>query len=1156
MTFKTSVNIKFDIGNTEFIKRYISTPSHAEAINGIIEGFTKEDANRAHILVGPYGTGKSLLANIIAGMVSKSVSSEDVNSLVNKFIQVDDSTAHYISEASQLERRYLPIILSGNEGRFRQSILSNLLKKLHEENIHVTLPGVSTKVIETITSWKQSFPETYNLFHTRLLSEGKEIEPWITEINKQNEEEISYFSELYSQLTSGASFDIDYNQSFITQIEYVLRILHENNIGVFIVYDEFARFLQGLNDSKFNEAMQDIQDLAEIANRNELIHLLLVTHKGLRQYFSGLGEEAISEFQRIEKRFRQYFIKNDQATFLRLAEIVISENLEHKPKISEELFKYSRDKLREYPLYPSLNQTEKEKLILKGMFPLHPVSLFMLPQLTSIFGQNERTLFTFLESQDSGGFQNHINKTDNYYLPHQLFDYFFPDSRDITSEELSGHFLLLKKAIARIPSDLLQQELAINLIKFVSLWNICGLQSEVRLTDDLMSFVFTGNHADLESVIQILSDNKILRYNRVSNYWELFAGNSVNLQERIESDKSTFQINGKIQKEILFRNLSKKYYFPQQYNDTKGMTRFALVQFVCDLDIPDYRNIVGQQAADLNIQYLLLGSEYHNNEKFDEILEISKENGTLLYLHSKPVVVIQEELKNIFVLEQLLKNKTFIEEDKGIKEEISILLNESKFMVSNYLDEIDTFSKDSWYYNGEKLSFINDVALGDFLSQKCHELFRYTPVILNDSFNRTVISSPQKNGAIKLIDLMIEKPRVERFGIEGNGPEYSIYASVFKNNGRFDLNINNAEFQNIKYEPYAVLRQRLIELLDRKPYGDFKDIINLFTDSPFGIRKPVVPVLLVAMLSDRLSEFMLYSNEMFVPGLNGNKLFEIIVEIGAGQYQYKYERIDEKHIDFYRKIEVEFFNSIEGRLVNKSRTIFIAGTLLKWYRTLPRYTQLSNSVDDQFSWFRECIRRSEISPQESMKMLFEKFYDDFDNMVALKAYGESHINVIGKQIEDDIISIIGVNNIDELSEWLGKQDLNEIPRNKLLNSLKRALHNESELESGWFIRFVEMYVGVRLEDWSDATYDILINQLNQDILAHDSNEDIIKTNEGIPVQIGHSKKIINEVDLSVKSKVMYDNLDRLISVTKKSVSRQELEFVVYKIFEKYVSDME
>lgn len=213
-------------------------------------------------------------------------------------------------------------------------------------------------------------------------------------------------------------------------------------------------------------------------------------------------------------------------------------------------------------------------------------------------------------------------------------------------------------------------------------------------------------------------------------------------------------------------------------------------------------------------------------------------------------------------------------------------------------------------------------------------------------------------------------------------------------------------------------------------------------------------------------------------------------------------------------------------------------------------------MDDQFSWFRECIRRSEISPQESMKMLFEKFYDDFDNMVALKAYGESHINVIGKQIEDDIISIIGVNNIDELSEWLGKQDLNEIPRNKLLNSLKRALHNESELESGWFIRFVEMYVGVRLEDWSDATYDILINQLNQDILAHDSNEDIIKTNEGIPVQIGHSKKIINEVDLSVKSKVMYDNLDRLISVTKKSVSRQELEFVVYKIFEKYVSDME
>src|SRR5690625_3317896 len=86
--FRTSINIKYDIGNEEFLKNYLPTPSHAESIIGISEGFMGKSASSAHILVGPYGSGKSLLATILASVISKQVSTKAIDTLVDGFNNV------------------------------------------------------------------------------------------------------------------------------------------------------------------------------------------------------------------------------------------------------------------------------------------------------------------------------------------------------------------------------------------------------------------------------------------------------------------------------------------------------------------------------------------------------------------------------------------------------------------------------------------------------------------------------------------------------------------------------------------------------------------------------------------------------------------------------------------------------------------------------------------------------------------------------------------------------------------------------------------------------------------------------------------------------------------------------------------------------------
>ena len=121
-------------------------------------------------------------------------------------------------------------------------------------------------------------------------------------------------------------------------------------------------------------------------------------------------------------------IKNDQETFFDLAHEIIM-NFVNNP-CPKDYLNYQISMLRKYNLF-DYNQTVIENKIIKGCFPIHPIALFLLSKLSSLYGQNERTLFTFLESEETGGLLYHISKRENtLYLSYNLFDYFFMNHRD------------------------------------------------------------------------------------------------------------------------------------------------------------------------------------------------------------------------------------------------------------------------------------------------------------------------------------------------------------------------------------------------------------------------------------------------------------------------------------------------------------------------------------------------------------------------------------------------------------------------------------------------------------------------------------------------------------------------------------------------------
>ena len=61
---------------------------------------------------------------------------------------------------------------------------------------------------------------------------------------------------------------------------------------------------------------------------------------------------------------------------------------------------------------------------LPSVYPFHPIALYGLPRLSARLGQNERTLFTFLVSEDPLGFKRFLSETQRVgrNLPSLTFD--------------------------------------------------------------------------------------------------------------------------------------------------------------------------------------------------------------------------------------------------------------------------------------------------------------------------------------------------------------------------------------------------------------------------------------------------------------------------------------------------------------------------------------------------------------------------------------------------------------------------------------------------------------------------------------------------------------------------------------------------------------
>ncbi|QJX77055.1 hypothetical protein [Priestia megaterium] len=1137
-TFKTSVNIKFDLGKKEFINRYLPTPSHAESLIGLLKGFTNSTNSKAHMIVGPYGTGKSLIATIVGGIVSKQVDRETFKSLQSKFNKVHDEIYEELNNVTDNPTTYLTVALNGNEGRFRHAILNAIIRTLNENEIDIVLPGQNGKIIQVVELWEEKFNKTFKAFKRLLAENDKDFKLWRLAILNQEKEEIDWFISIYPELTAGAEFFVDYQTDFISQIKFVLDELKKKNLGLFIAYDEFGRMLQTLELIQVHETMQDLQDLAELTDHYEdNLHLLLITHRNLSQYFRVFQEEFRNEFQRIEKRFKSYYVESDSFTFIRIADAYLKgaspENIHLNDVVNQ---------LRKYPLFPELNQQELEKLVIEGVYPIHPVTLFLLPQLSSAFGQNERTLFTFLESNETGGLKNHLKKTEDYYLPSDLFSYFFPSIHDI---DVSGDGLeslkIYKKLISKTP-ELDKDEIKSSILKMITLWELSGLHARFKLDTDFLMFALNIKKEILIDSLNQLVALKAVRYNRVLGYWELQEGSSFFIDELILSRMPNLNNSKNKQVKALENCLTKRFYLANEYNDVKSMTRYAEVQFVFEQDILDENiDFIGNRTsnkADATLYYVILESSHHYNELVSKIKEI-KDDMSIFCISKYSFDIVKEAVIELQVIDDLLKDAELLNQDKNLKGELTLKREDVVYIIQEFISKYTAYNNDcDWIYNQKEIDVANEINLEKLLSDIMFLKYPLTLEVRNDSFNRKTVNNMQRKAGYKVLDHILNSYDQNDLGIEGQGPDYLIYATIFKNN-YFDLN-NLDSLQSVEL---ASLREDLLNYLENNIQGNLQQFIEVMTNDPYGLREPLIPIILVALLRDKWDQLMFYRNDMYVAGIDGETLYKMFEE--ATEYQYVYYRFSEEYDNFFMHLESQF-SSYQNELVSKKpRVIRLSSGMLTWLRSLPRITQISNNMSEEQRTFKELIRKSEINPQDTLKKLFALYKEDIEFVTRNKKSLEIHFPMYLNSIEKEVNKVIKVESFEDARNWAMQQEPAIQKRNSLVKSLLRTSGAKKPIEE-----FISTFSGVEIENWSDRTSEVFKQQLANEYKSVSKSSGIDE--KSIEIKYNNKVKSITNVELSTKSQTIYNNINRMIRNAGRNVPREEVEYLVYKLLEEII----
>ena len=1190
--FQYSINIGYDLWNDDKLSRFIPTKSAFKLLEEILLSTNPSSSDRARVLIGAYGKGKSHIVLMILSILMKRELKlfEKMMPKIRENPRLNQLVQNYYGSNNMI----LPVVIAGSSTSLTQAFLFSLQRTLSEHNLLDVMPETNYRAaINVIKRWEKEFPETYSKFTDAV---NQPVQLLIHRLEEYDFAAYQTFERVYPSLTAGSVFNPFLGFDVVELYESVAKGLKAKGYtGIYVVYDEFSKYLEtNIIDASVSDTKM-LQDFAEkCARSGELqLHLMLISHKEISNYIDKLPKEKVDGWRGVSERFRHLHMNN---SFAQTYEIISSVISHREPLWGKFCTKHSLEfdsLFARYRRHQMFSDAQNEvDMAIKGCFPLHPVSTFILPRLSERVAQSERTLFTFLSAEGTATLSAFLAQYDDSFklvTPDLIFDYFEQlFKKEVYAGAIHDTYVLTSSILHQLIAGSLESKI----VKTISLIYILEQFERLSPTKEQIVGIYSSTYDvdDIENAIRKLIEQEFVIYIKRSNdYLRLKQTSGVDIKQKIR-DLMEANSGRIIPRDVLNLTNFNDYMYPSRYNDTREMVRYFAFRFIASSEITENVNWEVKSEnidADGVIYGIIPECEDEIGRLSDIVMDTSRGNERYIFVLPKHFSEVNDIVREYAAVMQLRDKAA---DDPVLFDEYEVVFEDLQEVIRGFIDAYThpEGCRSTYIHNGQLLSIHRRSALTELMSQICDEVYSLTPVISNESVNRKEITNIALTSRNKIISALLRAELEPNLGLAGTGQDVSIMRSTLLRTGvwseiggipQINLRPNDPNMRNM----LATIEDFVLNAKQRGQvcFGELYERL-LSPKYHIGMRKGLIPIYIAAVLHA-------YRQQTVINDRTGSvqTTADVLVQINVDPYSYSLEYLewDPEKEHYVSRLAEAFERYVVKQEKSGNSYDYVANAMRRWFMALPKFAKESKSHPTGEKILRRQLDMLKLlrQPISSTDLLFKKLPESFDYHDGFTAdVAEEIINA--KSTFDGLLDELKCYLVDEtrklflpmvktlpakkpslasvVSEWCESLDPQSFEQlfsdgtDRFLQHLKSVTNDEET----FITRLAKLATGLRLEDWDGKTAESYFESLKrfmktakdfhssiaaEAINATSSYQLIYADAEG-----NSTTRRFDQIEVSARGKLLFNQIMSSLEAMGHSITEQEKRQVLMEVLKK------
>lgn len=758
--------------------------------------------------------------------------------------------------------------------------------------------------------------------------------------------------------------------------------------GLLLIIDELGRALE--NSSSNSEGLDFLQDLAELASRSNRQFILIgILHQAFDEYANRSSRSVRDQWSKIQGRFIDLPIATAGDESLELLQRAINappEQIRKLRPIAEAVVKM---------MTPQRSPSDAQRLAqtLAGCAPLNPITASLLaPMSRRRFGQNQRSVFGFLNSGEKFGFQEFLRTAPAQACFHVdgLFDYLKANLESSILASPDGK----KWSVATDTLDRIEANAAsprhIRVFKTIAILDLFKDRSGIVASAEAIRLAVGFPEGAISEVLRDLEGWSAIVFRRHAGSYAVFAGSDFDIEAAV-SDALNAHPAFDLAQLRAFADLQPR--LAKRHHARTGAMRWfdVSVALVSDLaserDVAPRPNAIGTlvlavpgAGEALQEAKQIVKASVEKDRPYDLIVGLSDQNWRLADL-----------TRELAALRMIERQRSELQGDAVARREVAGRIAELRGLIESAVET--AFDTALWFSKGYEPRRLSRREVQELISNLADTRFHEAPLIRNELLNRSTPSANAVAGRTALIKRMVLNEAEPRLGIEGFPAEGGMYDSLLSASGLHRLTSKGHSFSDptrSKKDPakLAPMWRVADDLLTsaNKQLVTAQDVYRTWTAEPIGLKEGLCPVYFVAYVLSRRDTLGLYRDRIFQARFDDLSVEYLVRD--ARDIQIR--RVD---LSNATRSLLTALSEVVG-LTQDATPFAIARELVSQYDGLPSWTKRTQRLSPRAFDLREILKRAS-DPNQLL----------FDDLARLSAGSDTPATEVARTVRDALAEL-------------------------------------------------------------------------------------------------------------------------------------------------------